>query len=97
MTGSAFRFCDDLGPKTILHIYEPAIGLKAIAVVDNTAAGPAIGGVRMAPDVSLDECFRLARGMTLKNAAAGLAQIRSACPARPLAGASAPQAGWLLP
>ena len=72
MTASAFRFCDDLGPKTILHIYEPAIGLKAIAVVDNTAAGPAIGGVRMAPDVSLDECFRLARGMTLKNAAAGL-------------------------
>jgi glutamate dehydrogenase (NAD(P)+) len=55
-----------------LHIYEPAIGLKAIAVVDNTAAGPAIGGVRMAPDVSLEECFRLARGMTLKNAAAGL-------------------------
>ena len=72
MTASAFRFCDDLGPKTILHIYEPAIGLKAIAVVDNTAAGAAIGGVRMAPDVSLDECFRLARGMTLKNAAAGL-------------------------
>ena len=52
MTASAFRFCDDLGPKTILHLYEPAIGLKAIAVVDNTAAGPAIGGVRMAPDVS---------------------------------------------
>ena len=41
MTNSAFRFCDDLGPKTILHLYEPAIGLKAIAVVDNTAAGPA--------------------------------------------------------
>ena len=72
MTTSAFRFCDDLGPKAILHMYEPAIGLKAIAVVDNTAAGTAIGGVRMAPDVSLDECFRLARGMTLKNAAAGL-------------------------
>lgn len=72
MTLSAFRFCDDLGPRTILHIYEPAIGLKAITVVDNTAAGPAIGGVRMAPDVSLEECFRLARGMTLKNAAAGL-------------------------
>jgi glutamate dehydrogenase (NAD(P)+) len=72
MTNSAFRFCDDLGPKTIQHIYQPAIGLKAIAVVDNVAAGPAIGGVRMAPDVSLEECFRLARGMTLKNAAAGL-------------------------
>jgi len=72
MTNSAFRFCDDLGPKTILHVYQPAIGLKAIAVVDNVATGPAIGGVRMAPDVSLEECFRLARGMTLKNAAAGL-------------------------
>jgi glutamate dehydrogenase/leucine dehydrogenase len=72
MTKSAFRFCDDLGPKTILHIYQPTIGLKAISVVDNVAAGPAIGGVRMATDVSLEECFRLARGMTLKNAAAGL-------------------------
>jgi len=40
--------------------------------VDNVAAGPAIGGVRMAPDVTLSECFRLARAMTLKNAAAGL-------------------------
>jgi glutamate dehydrogenase/leucine dehydrogenase len=72
MTTSAFGFCDDLGPKTILHVYQPAIGLQGIVVVDNVAAGPAIGGVRMAPDVSLEECFRLARGMTLKNAAAGL-------------------------
>ena len=36
------------------------------------SGGPAIGGTRMAPDVSLEECFRLARAMTLKNAAAGL-------------------------
>ncbi|MFM1813485.1 MAG: hypothetical protein RLZ98_180 [Pseudomonadota bacterium] len=68
----AFRFNDDLGPARILHIHEPGIGLKAIVVVDNVAAGPAIGGTRMAPDVSLEECFRLARAMTLKNAAAGL-------------------------
>jgi len=46
--------------------------MKAIVVVDNVACGPAIGGTRMAPDVSLQECFRLARAMTLKNAAAGL-------------------------
>ena len=72
MTEPAFRFCDELGPKTILHIYQPSLGLKAILVVDNVAAGPSIGGVRMAPDVSLEECFRLARAMTLKNAAAGL-------------------------
>ena len=72
MTDPAFRYCDHLGPKSIHHFYEPATGLKAILVVDNVAAGPAIGGCRMAPDVSLDECFRLARAMTFKNAAAGL-------------------------
>ncbi len=72
MDDPAFRFCDDLGPKTILHIYEPTIGLKGIVVVDNVATGPSIGGIRMAPDVSLEECFRLARAMTFKNAAASL-------------------------
>lgn len=69
---NTFRFADDLGPCKIVHLYEPAAGLKAIVVIDNTAAGPAIGGTRMAPDVSLEECVRLARAMTLKNAAAGL-------------------------
>ena len=72
MTESVFQRCDDLGPARVLHIYEPSTKLKAILVVDNTAAGPAIGGVRMAADVSLQECMRLARAMTYKNAAAGL-------------------------
>jgi glutamate dehydrogenase/leucine dehydrogenase len=72
MSEATFRFCDDLGPHQILSLYEPALGMKAIVVVDNVAAGPAIGGTRMAPDVSLEECFRLARAMTFKNAAAGL-------------------------
>lgn len=66
------KSCDDLGPEKIVHVYDPASGLRAIVVVDNTAAGASIGGVRMAADVSLDEVFRLARAMTLKNAAAGL-------------------------
>jgi glutamate dehydrogenase (NAD(P)+) len=68
----AFEFADELGPSRIIHVYEPSIGLKAILVVDNVAKGPSIGGVRMAPDVSVEECFRLARAMTFKNAAAGL-------------------------
>jgi glutamate dehydrogenase (NAD(P)+) len=67
-----FKFSDELGPFKIIHIYEPSIGLKAVLVVDNVARGPALGGVRMAPDVSTEECFRLARAMTLKNAAADL-------------------------
>ena len=68
-----FRFADALGPQKIVHIYQPALGLRAIVVIDNTAAGPAIGGTRLALDVSVEECFRLARAMTLKSAAAGLA------------------------
>lgn len=68
-----FRFADQLGPARIVHVHEPSLGLKGILVIDNLACGPAIGGLRMAPDVSVEECFRLARAMTLKNAAAGLA------------------------
>ncbi len=67
-----FRFRDDLGPAKVIHINEQHSGLKAVLVVDNVARGPAIGGVRMAPDVSTEECFRLARAMSFKNAAAGL-------------------------
>src|SRR3990172_7791576 len=67
-----FQFADSFGPSRIVHIHRSFIGLKAIAVIDNTACGIAIGGVRMAPDVSVEECFRLARAMTWKNAAAGL-------------------------
>ena len=68
----AFPYSDDLGPFKIIHVYEPSIELRAALVVDNVAAGPAIGGLRMAPDVTTEECFRLARAMSLKNAAAGL-------------------------
>jgi glutamate dehydrogenase (NAD(P)+) len=69
---NCFDFGDALGPAKILHVFEPSIQLRGILVVDNVARGPSIGGVRMAEDVSVTECFRLARAMTLKNAAAGL-------------------------
>ena len=67
-----FRFADELGPAKVVHVHEPRLGLRGILVVDNVATGPSIGGLRIAPDVSAEECFRLARAMTLKNAAAGL-------------------------
>ncbi len=65
-------YADELGPAKIIHVHEPSCGLHATLVIDNVARGPAIGGLRMAPDVTLSECARLARAMTLKNAAAGL-------------------------
>jgi glutamate dehydrogenase (NAD(P)+) len=63
---------DELGPQKIVLLHEPQLGLEAIIVVDNVACGPAVGGVRMASEVTLEEVFRLARAMTFKNAAAGL-------------------------
>ncbi len=66
------NFADDLGPEKIVHIYEPKSKLRAIVVIDNISLGPAVGGCRMALDVSTQEVFRLARAMTLKNALAQL-------------------------
>ncbi len=75
MTGAppqADDWRDDLGPSRVVHLWDPAAGMRGIVVVDNVACGAAIGGVRMAPDVGVEEVIRLARAMTLKNAAAGL-------------------------
>lgn len=63
---------DEFGPFKIIEVHEPAVGLHGVLVIDNVARGPSIGGLRMAPDVSVGECIRLARAMTLKNAAADL-------------------------
>ncbi len=67
-----FAFADELGPAKIVHLYDPKYELKAVVAIDNVARGPSIGGIRMAPDVSATEAFRLARAMTMKNSAAGL-------------------------
>jgi glutamate dehydrogenase (NAD(P)+) len=67
-----FSHADEFGPLKIIHVQEASVGLKAVLVVDNVAAGPAIGGMRIAPDVTTEEGIRLARAMTKKNAAAGL-------------------------
>ena len=69
---SVFEFVDNLGPKKIVYLYDPAVNLKAIVVIDNTTRGSGMGGLRMAEDVTTEEVVRLARAMTLKNAAADL-------------------------
>lgn len=72
MSSATDSFCDELGPIKIVHVYDPKTGMRGIIAIDNVAKGPAIGGLRMAPDVTAEEVFRLARAMTMKNAAAGL-------------------------
>ena len=71
-------FADDLGPARVIHLHQPALGLAATVVLDNLACGPAIGGLRMALDVTTAECARLARAMTLKNAAALVRRMAAA-------------------
>ncbi len=62
---------DDLGPAKVVFL-RPCAGVEAVVVIDNVALGPAIGGVRMRPDVTAHEVARLARAMTVKNAVCGL-------------------------
>jgi glutamate dehydrogenase (NAD(P)+) len=61
---------DDLGPEAVVLLRDGRTGASAVVVVDNTACGPAIGGTRMASDVTVDEVARLARAMTFKSATA---------------------------
>lgn len=63
---------DELGPEKILELHSAKAGITAVVVVDNTALGPSIGGVRVSPLVTRQEIIRLARAMTLKNSLAGL-------------------------
>ena len=60
-----------------IHYFEdPASGLRAIVAVHSTALGPAAGGCRRwtyaSEDAALTDVLRLSRGMTYKNAVAGL-------------------------
>lgn len=59
---------DEFGPEYIVKIYDPKIGMEGFLVVDNLVFGPGKGGIRMTPDVTEEEVFRLARAMTWKNA-----------------------------
>jgi len=63
---------DSFGPEKVIIIKEPSVDLTGFLVIDNTAPGPGKGGLRMAPDVTVDEVFRLARIMTWKCAIAGV-------------------------
>jgi len=57
---------DEYGPEKIININNPSIGLKAVLAIDNSAYGIPAGGIRLLPDIELDEMIRLARAMSLK-------------------------------
>jgi leucine dehydrogenase len=60
----------------VLFCHEERTGLRGIIAVHSTALGPAAGGCRMYPYATIDDALtdvlRLSKGMTYKNAIAGL-------------------------
>jgi leucine dehydrogenase len=60
----------------LVFCQDQASGLKAIICIHDTTLGPALGGTRMwnyqTEEDAIEDVMRLARGMTYKNAAAGL-------------------------
>jgi glutamate dehydrogenase/leucine dehydrogenase len=62
---------DGIAPEQVMVVRLP-FGCTGVVVIDDVSLGPAIGGLRVNSDVTSVEVGRLARAMTLKNAAAGL-------------------------
>jgi glutamate dehydrogenase/leucine dehydrogenase len=60
------NFIVNNGPEKIIFFNNPTFEMKAVLVIDNSIYGTPAGGVRLAPDITVDEIIRLARAMTLK-------------------------------
>ena len=71
-----FKTLDTYGHEQVVFCHNKDAGLKAIIAIHDTTLGPALGGTRMWPYKSeqeaLNDVLRLSRGMTYKNAVAGL-------------------------
>ncbi|MBB1088905.1 Glu/Leu/Phe/Val dehydrogenase [Lysobacter sp. SG-8] len=71
-----FETLESYGHEQVVFCHNKDAGLKAIIAIHNTVLGPALGGTRMWPykteQEALNDVLRLSRGMTYKNAVAGL-------------------------
>jgi glutamate dehydrogenase (NAD(P)+) len=67
-----FEWMDEWGPEKIIVVHDTKTGMMGMLVIDNTARGTGKGGCRMDPDMTLQDCFRLARTMTWKWAMADI-------------------------
>lgn len=71
-----FEYLEKYDYEQVVFAHDKASGLKAIIAIHDTTLGPALGGTRMwtynSEEDAIIDALRLARGMTYKNAAAGL-------------------------
>ena len=76
MTSFIFNELNFDDHEQVVFVSEPKSGLKGIIAVHNTNLGPAMGGCRMwnyaSEALAVNDVLRLSRGMTYKNAVAGL-------------------------
>jgi len=65
-----------MGHEEIVMCSDPSVGYRGILAVHSTKLGPALGGTRFwqyaTDDEAITDALRLSRGMTYKNAVAGL-------------------------
>ncbi|AYC29528.1 branched-chain amino acid dehydrogenase [Paenisporosarcina cavernae] len=71
-----FSYLEKYDYEQVVFCQDKTSGLKAIIAIHDTTLGPALGGTRMWTYASeadaIEDALRLAKGMTYKNAAAGL-------------------------
>ncbi|MGR3764957.1 branched-chain amino acid dehydrogenase [Rossellomorea sp. NS-SX7] len=71
-----FSYMENYDYEQLVFCQDEVSGLKAIIAIHDTTLGPALGGTRMwtyeSEEAAIEDALRLARGMTYKNAAAGL-------------------------
>jgi leucine dehydrogenase len=71
-----FKYMERYDYEQLVFCQDRQSGLKAIIAIHDTTLGPALGGTRMwtyeSEEAAVEDALRLARGMTYKNAAAGL-------------------------
>ncbi|WP_078430886.1 Leu/Phe/Val dehydrogenase [Alkalihalobacterium alkalinitrilicum] len=71
-----FQYLENYDYEQMILCQDQTSGLKAIIAIHDTTLGPALGGSRMwkydNEASAINDALRLARGMTYKNAAAGL-------------------------
>ncbi|MDD4244039.1 MAG: Glu/Leu/Phe/Val dehydrogenase [Bacilli bacterium] len=71
-----FDYMAEYGYEQLIYFYDKETGLKGVTCIHDTTLGPALGGTRLwnyaTEDEAVEDVLRLARGMTYKNAVAGL-------------------------
>ncbi|MBU9724095.1 MULTISPECIES: branched-chain amino acid dehydrogenase [Bacillaceae] len=71
-----FKYMETYDYEQVVVCQDKESGLKAIIAIHDTTLGPALGGTRMwtyeTEEAAFEDALRLAKGMTYKNAAAGL-------------------------